>query len=268
MHEQEFSFLFISIIWFQSSSLLFSNIHCVCLPSKKQDKFPHPTVFSPPWFFKGTDPSLLFNFPAWILSTRWTLVLTPASSPNKLGMGLLPFYRQSWFHYLVHCTWELKFVWWMFFHEEIYLNHALLYEVFYINLLSLQRWFRKQASQKETQHYTSTDLINWKNNSSWNFSSRVLFFFNLAFTGVPLLKINFFNRTLNESTFSVVMLLACLFCLLKIERNKDENEAKTCLFHTLSIFLLHQGYKEWQIISLQRTMFLGTAPHSQNSCSS
>lgn len=159
MHEQEFSFLFISIIWFQSSSLLFSNIHCVCLPFKKQDKYPYQTVFSPPWFFKGTDPSLLFNFPAWILSTRWTLVLTPVSNPNKLGMRLLHFYRQSWFHYPVHCTWELKFVWWMFFHEEIYLNHALLYEVFY--LFSLQRWFRKQASQKEIQllHFNWRDKL-------------------------------------------------------------------------------------------------------------
>lgn len=39
-------------------------------------------------------------------------------------------------YYSVHCTWELKFVWWMFFHEEIYLNHLLLYEMFYINLFS------------------------------------------------------------------------------------------------------------------------------------
>lgn len=33
--------------------------------------------------------------------------------------------------------------------------------------------------------------------------------------------------------FTVIMLLACSFCLLKIERNKDEREAKIFVFYIL-----------------------------------
>lgn len=129
-------------MWFQTSSQLFFNIHCISLPFKKQDKIPYPTVFSPPWFVKGTDPSFCFSstfqpeFWAW---GKPLLSMTPVSNPIPTNLEwdffLLPFYNHD-LYYSVHCTWELKFVWWMFFHEEIYLNHLLLYEMFYINLFS------------------------------------------------------------------------------------------------------------------------------------
>jgi len=65
------------------------------------------------------------------------------------------------------------------------------------------------------------------------------------------------------------MLLACLFCLLKTDRNKDERQRHSLFIHCIvSIFLLYQGHKTRQSVRLQRTMFLGTAASSLKSCRS
>lgn len=55
------------------------------------------------------------------------------------------------------------------------------------------------------------------------------------------------------------MLLACLFCLCKIEKNKDEGEAKTFVFYVyyaMSIFVLHQGDETQQTMMAENCIFM------------
>lgn len=49
--------------------------------------------------------------------------------------------------------------------------------------------------------------------------------------------------------FTVSMLLAYLFCLLKREKNKDERQRHLrFIYYIVSIFLLPQGYETQQTI--------------------
>lgn len=195
-------------MWFQTSSQLFFNIHCISLPFKKQDKNPYPTVFSPPWFVKGTDPSFCFSstfqpeFWAW---GKPLLSMTPVSNPIPTNLEwdffLLPFYRQSWSLLLssLHLRTEIRLMD-VLPRGNLFKPSLTLWDVLHQPVLTFQGWDSKsKPHNRKLNYYTSTDLIHWKNNSSWKFSSRVLFLFILAFTGIYLLKINFFNRTLNES---------------------------------------------------------------------
>lgn len=99
-------------------------------------------------------------------------------------------------------------------------------------------------------------MIHWKHSSFCTFSSSVFFLFNLAFIVIYLLKINF-SWTQWKST--VVVLSACLFCLCKIEKNKDEGEAKTFVLdvcYVMSIFVLHQGDETQQTVMAENCIFM------------
>lgn len=74
--------------------------------------------------------------------------------------------------------------------------------MFFINLFLPFKAGIQKASL--TMGYSTTTLqLTWyteRTSLPEKFASRVLFLFNLGFSGIYLLKINFFNRTLNEST--------------------------------------------------------------------
>lgn len=99
-------------------------------------------------------------------------------------------------------------------------------------------------------------MIYWKHSSFCTFSSSVFFLFNLAFIVIYLLKTNF---SWTQWKFTVVVLLACLFCSCKIEKNKDEGEAKTFMFnvcYVMSIFVLHQGDETQQTMMAENCVFM------------
>lgn len=201
-------------------------------------KFHYPTVFSLPDFsrvqilpFTSLQPSSL-NFKHEVNPCSFWHQYPIQSL--KTWDGLLPFYRQTWSlsPSSLHSRTEIS-VMDVLPQGNLFKLSLSSWHVLHHPVLTFQGWDSEcKPHNRKLNYYTSTDLINWKKNSSWKFSSRVLFLFSLAFTGIYLLKINFFNR-IKLIKFSVVMLLACLFCFQKIERNKDENEAKMCLFHIL-----------------------------------
>lgn len=95
-------------------------------------------------------------------------------------------------------------------------DHLLLYETFCIKLFSPFKAEIQKASPKMRNSTTILQLTLYIESIVLpaKFSSRLFFPFNLAFTGIYLLKINLFNWTLNESTEIHCDYAVSLFILL------------------------------------------------------
>lgn len=124
--------------------------------------------------------------------------------------------------------------------------------------------FRKQVSRWETQLLHFSWL--WKHSSSCKFSSRVFFssltWLSLEFT---CYKTSLTGHWMKVMKFTVFMVLVCLFCLLKIERNNDGRQANIFVFYIYFCYI--RAIKHGRLSDC-RELFLGTASSSLKSCSS